>query len=352
MLDNRNIRTFPPDFQLVDCRRTEGIRRRQKYGFPVLLEIMRQLADGRCLADTIYTNDQQNGRRGQIFVLLRALLQNRRNLINQHILDYRRVGRMLSLNPFSQVFHDIHCCLHAHIRHDKCFFQFLKQILINLRKRAQNAIHTAKDVLSCLIQTCLQLCKKAHLRRLFLLRAFLRRCFLCFLCRFLLIQLFCNLVRQLLYKGPAVRIIVRRKNLAVLCRNDNLILRKGLFRKNFPCNLCQLIQNCFGLRRILRRQDFLSVRVLEGNLDFRFRRRFFCILPIQNILSCAVNLDFLLIHHCMDSPVHILTILHIQNNIRILRVRFHFHAIQLQNAFLLLLCLRLLLRGFLLKKIK
>ena len=106
------------------------------------------------------------------------------------------------------------------------------------------------------------------------------------------LQLFCNLVRQLLYKGPAVRIIVRRKNLAVLCRNDNLILRKGLFRKNFPCNLCQLIQNGFGLLRILRRQDFLSVRVLEGNLDFRFRRRFFCILPIQNILSCAVNLDF------------------------------------------------------------
>ena len=69
-------------------------------------------------------------------------------------------------------------------------------------------------------------------------------------------------------------------------------------------------------------------------------------------MSCAVNLDFLLIHHCMDSTVHILTILHIQNNIRILRVRFHFHAIQLQNAFLLLLCLRLLLRSFLLKKIK
>ena len=69
-------------------------------------------------------------------------------------------------------------------------------------------------------------------------------------------------------------------------------------------------------------------------------------------MSCAVNLDFLLIHHCMDSPVHILTILHIQNNIRLLRVCFHFHAVQLQNTFLLLLCLRLLLRGFLLKKIK
>ena len=69
-------------------------------------------------------------------------------------------------------------------------------------------------------------------------------------------------------------------------------------------------------------------------------------------MSCAVNLDFLLIHHCMDSPVHILTILHIQNNIRLLRVCFHFHAVQLQNTFLLLLRLRLLLRGFLLKKIK
>ena len=45
----------------------------------------------------------------------------------------------------------------------------------------------------------LQLRKKAHLRRLFLLCAFLRRRFLCFLCRLLLIQLFCNLVRQLLY---------------------------------------------------------------------------------------------------------------------------------------------------------
>lgn len=48
-----------PDFELIDGGRTERIGRRQHHGFPLLLVIVRELADGRRLADAIYADDER-----------------------------------------------------------------------------------------------------------------------------------------------------------------------------------------------------------------------------------------------------------------------------------------------------
>ena len=58
-LDARALR---PDAQLIDRTRAKRVGRTEQHFLPIRAELRRQLADERCLAGTIHTNDQQNGR--------------------------------------------------------------------------------------------------------------------------------------------------------------------------------------------------------------------------------------------------------------------------------------------------
>ena len=62
MLDDLCVGTLAPDLQLVDGSRTEGVRRREQYGFPLSAIIGTQLPDRRRLADTVRTDHEQHRR--------------------------------------------------------------------------------------------------------------------------------------------------------------------------------------------------------------------------------------------------------------------------------------------------
>ena len=53
MFDHLRVRAVPPNLQLVDRRRTEGVRSSQKNSLPLPSIICTQFADGRCLADAV-----------------------------------------------------------------------------------------------------------------------------------------------------------------------------------------------------------------------------------------------------------------------------------------------------------
>ena len=61
MLHKVDTASLSPDFQLVDGRCTEGIRRRHKHLFALGLEIGRHLADGGGLSRTVYADDKNDG---------------------------------------------------------------------------------------------------------------------------------------------------------------------------------------------------------------------------------------------------------------------------------------------------
>ena len=58
MLHKVDAASLSPDFQLVDGRRTEGIRRRHEHLFALGLEIGRHLADGGGLSRAVYADNK------------------------------------------------------------------------------------------------------------------------------------------------------------------------------------------------------------------------------------------------------------------------------------------------------
>ena len=303
MLNYLNAGAFAPDFQLVDGCRAEGIRRRQQNGFSVLFETVRQFADGRRLAYAIYANDEHHRRSGQILLFLRPFGKHLRNFFNQHAFYQGRVCCMFLFHPVPQTVHDFHCRLHTQVRHNEGFFQFLKQVLVYLRKASQNTVHAVHNIAAGLVQPFLQPCEKAF---------FGLRVRLGFLPIFRLIGSNC------------------------------------LWRFRFLC--------CYFLRlgsffRFLRRY-FLQ-------LSRFFHCHFLClgcIFLIQNIWRCAVDFNVILPHHFMhrmaDGGSFALSFFQHKDDFLVLLCGlFQFQPFYLQHAFLLFLRFRHVF-FFFLKKVK
>ena len=125
--------TICPDLKLIDCCRTEGISCSKQHLFAVLTQIVCQFSDGCGLADTVYTNDQQNtwfGAQIERFIAGKHL----RNDLFERSLYLRSIGQTFFLYLFAKVLTDMGRGDRTHIRHNQVFFQFLKKFFIDFGK--------------------------------------------------------------------------------------------------------------------------------------------------------------------------------------------------------------------------
>ena len=358
VFDDFNTSTLSPNFQLVNGCRTERICRCQQYRLAFVFEVMGKFPDGCGLTNTIDTDDQHHCRRRQIFFFLYPILQNGCNLINEHIFDDRRVCGTFFFHTLTQVFHNVHSGLHAHICHDKGFFQFFKQILVNLRKAAQNGIYAAQNVLSGFIQPFFQTGKKAfflfHGSWCFFGNSFKFSC-CCFFHNFFFLlrfQFFCYKISQFFHKllSFCVRFFHEfffsgfhlQFSFAFCCRFQT-----------FFHQFCQFF--CKGFR-IFRHNGFFC-----SQFDFHFGFFFRCGNIIIFLIQCAagffVELNFFLVHDFMDCLIDggcgTQIFINIQNDVFFFfRSSVHLNAGNLHNVFFFSLFHHRLFLRFFLQKIK
>ncbi len=279
MLDHRNLGAFPrfPAGRLPPHGRYPPPPEAR---ISVLLEIMRQLADGRCLADTIHTNDQQNGRRGQIrppahpSCKIAVIIQSNIALVT--------AGSVAcSLLTLFRRFSTISIVVCTPI---SAMMSASSSSRTNPRQ-SSNAPRTPSTpprmFFLVLSRPGLQLRKKPSSQAFTPLR-FLRRCFLCFLCRLLSDSAPSGyLVRQLLLLGHFCRPHHCHRKISP----SSVATITSSSARGFSARISPAISlsssRTASASAASSAVSFLSVRVLEGNLDFRFRRHFLCILPYR-----------------------------------------------------------------------
>ena len=169
MLDNVHTGTLCPDFQLVNCRSTERIRRSHQHLFALALQLVAKLADRGRLSGTIDTDHHDNGRLGGIFQCL-ILAQHLADDLLNHAHDLLRILDTSFLDAFPQGFTDLYRSFRSQIAGDHGFFQLIKQVVVDLGKAAQHLLHAGNHCVLGLSQAVPNLRKKA----LFLFRL---RCF-------------------------------------------------------------------------------------------------------------------------------------------------------------------------------
>ena len=125
--DSRRVRTFillddirtgsvRPDLELVNGRRTEGIRRRQSNTLSLFDKTCRHFTDGGRFADTINADNQNNGGFGIHLQSLTAL-QHFSNDLRQQTINHRRVGNASLFDTLTQFVTDFFRGFNAHIAH-------------------------------------------------------------------------------------------------------------------------------------------------------------------------------------------------------------------------------------------
>ena len=125
--------TICPDLKLINRCRTEGISCSKQHLFAVLAQIVCQLSDGCGLADTVYTDNQQNawfGAQIERFIAGKHL----RDDLFKRSLYLRSIGQTFFLYLFAKVLTDMGRSDRTHIRHNQVFFQFLKKFFIDFGK--------------------------------------------------------------------------------------------------------------------------------------------------------------------------------------------------------------------------
>ena len=125
--DHRRADARTPDLQLLDSSGTECIACRQHNLFSLAREIGRKLANRRCLARAIHTNNENDER------FFRLINGNRRsngakhafNLAGQHVLDFVRFNIFVE-TAFAHRLADARCHRHAKISLDEDVFEIIQ----------------------------------------------------------------------------------------------------------------------------------------------------------------------------------------------------------------------------------
>ena len=125
------FRAVRPDLQLIRGRGAEGVRRAQQHAPALLLEAVRQLADGGRLADAVDADDQHDRRlRGKVkrgIADAQLLLQN----VAQRLLDALAVLDFVVVNGVAQPFDRVRCDARAEVSHDEAFLQLVIKLLVD-----------------------------------------------------------------------------------------------------------------------------------------------------------------------------------------------------------------------------
>ena len=159
--DQLGTGTVCPDCQLFRCRRTEGIRCCQQHLLALTPEISRHLADGGGLAHAVDADHQHH--RGLGGEIQRALLPHQAgDDLPQLSDDLRGLGDAGMAYPVPELVHDAHGHIGAHIAHDECFFQLVKEVLVHLGKTGSQILQTAHQRIPGLFQPGADLFKKSH----------------------------------------------------------------------------------------------------------------------------------------------------------------------------------------------
>ena len=163
MFDELSTAALCPYFELVNCCRAEGIRRRQHNSFALCLVIGSQLADGRGLTGTIYTDNQMHRR--AVFRRAGGILTSIKDFgdfLFQKGLQIFRTVDFLFLNALAHSRHELFRGLHAHIGHNQRFFEFIEELIINIGIADNQLFNLIGQVFAGLVQTLFQFVKKSH----------------------------------------------------------------------------------------------------------------------------------------------------------------------------------------------
>ena len=160
MLDDVHTGTLCPDFQLINCRSTECIRRSHQHLFALAFQLVAKLADRGRLSGTVDTNYHDNGRLGGIFQCL-VLTQHLTDDLLNHAHDLLRILNTPFLDAFPQGFTDLYRSFRSQIAGNHGFFQLIKQVVVDLGKAAQHLLHTGNHCVLGLSQAVPNLRKKA-----------------------------------------------------------------------------------------------------------------------------------------------------------------------------------------------
>ena len=161
LLDEVDACAVAPHGKLIDCRRAEGIRRRDDHFFAVSFQLRCNFADGGGLADAVDADNQQHGRLCTELQRF-ALADHVRHDLAQCRLHLLAVGHALALDAVAQLFEDFLGGADADIRANQQFLQLVKQFFIHLDKALEQIVHLRDEGVLRFGEPFFQFIKKSH----------------------------------------------------------------------------------------------------------------------------------------------------------------------------------------------
>ena len=163
MTDDRRSGALTPDFQLIDGCCTERIGSSEHNAFALLLVVSTELANRCRLAHAVDADDQHDRwslRSNARFI--RARSQQLSNLLLQEGLQILRCIDLLFLDALAYTRHELFRSLHADIGHDECFFQLIKEIIVDIRIAKYQLFNFSREGFPCFREPFFQFIKKSH----------------------------------------------------------------------------------------------------------------------------------------------------------------------------------------------
>ena len=131
MADDVHLRPVGPDGQLVGGGGAEGIPRSQQDPVALVLQEIRQLADGGGLAHAVDADHQDHGGLVRQVQVRGPHVQHLHQDLPQAGLDLLRLLDLVGLHPLPQGLHGLQGRVHAHVGEDEVFLQLLKKIFVH-----------------------------------------------------------------------------------------------------------------------------------------------------------------------------------------------------------------------------
>ena len=167
--NHRNIVALPPNLELLNRRRAEGIPRRQHHRLALLLELTRQLADGGGFTDAVDADHQNHKRRFAFYVQrLIHFRQNIAHLFFQQAVQRLSVAQLLAAGVVGKTRDDLTRGFHADIGNQQLLFQLFKQIIVDFLT-AEQTDKSGTEVLFGFYQAAFEAGEETFFGRFFLL---------------------------------------------------------------------------------------------------------------------------------------------------------------------------------------
>ena len=162
LADNGRAAAACPDFQLVGCRRPEGIRRHQQHPLSLPGQLGGDLADGGGFAHAVDPDDQHHAGGGAQIKRRVPHVQHVHQDFLQGCLGLLGLLQMPLPNRLAQPLHSFRRRVHAQVGQNQALLQFVVKVLVQLGIAGKDASQGVAEGIPGFGKSCLDFIKKSH----------------------------------------------------------------------------------------------------------------------------------------------------------------------------------------------